>query len=379
MRARRGLRRRRFVLVLVLAVALLSATGDGSLRDGASSLAGEWWDCLAHQRPPTAFDDTFHVRREGSARSLGPTSTSAPAARTSTTMPRKALHGLHGSDGQARLPHVTVAVIDSGVEALHDDLRSSQVRAGVDLLNPCGDGRTDSSGHGTAVAGVIASSSRGAAAGVRLLPVRTSLDTGTGLRPVTAAGIVWATRHGADVINLSWASNSARPQALEHAAVRYAVNRGVVIVASAGNDPGKPVGYPAAYPEVIAVTSVDDRDRLSRFGSRGEGIDVAAPGSRVQTLAVNDGYRIGSGTSVAAPLVAATVARMKALNPKLSPGRIQTLLRQTSSPVHFPGVKGPGMPFGVLDLEAALRAVEADDTYADAGDVSVGRATGAGA
>lgn len=138
-------------------------------------------------------------------------------------MPRKALHGLHGSDGQARLPHVTVAVIDSGVEALHDDLRSSQVRAGVDLLNPCGDGRTDSSGHGTAVAGVIA--------------------------------------------------------------------------------------------------SVDDRDRLSRFGSRGEGIDVAAPGSRVQTLAVNDGYRIGSGTSVAAPLVAATVARMKALNPKLSRGR----------------------------------------------------------
>lgn len=371
MRARRDFRRRRLVLALVLVVALLSVTGGGNLRDDASSLAGEWWDCLAHQRPPTAFDENFRAQRQGTTRYLGRTGKSAPAERTSTTMPRKALNDLHGSDGQAQLPHVTVAVLDSGVEALHDDLRSSQVRAGVDLLNPCGDGRTDSSGHGTAVAGVIASSSRGAAAGVRLLPVRTSLSTGTGLRPITAAGIVWATRHGADVINLSWASNSAGPRFLEHAAVRYAVNRGVVIVASAGNDPAKPVGYPAAYPEVIAVASVDKGNRLSRFGSRGEGIDVAAPGSRVQTLAVNDGYRVGSGTSVAAPLVTAAGARMKALNPELSPARIQALLRRTSSPVHYPGVPDGGMPFGVLDLEAALRAVDADATSVHAHNASV--------
>lgn len=361
MRRVRGRRLQRVALALCAVVALVAhLQPDAAVH--ARALASEWVDCLRTGEPPTRYDELIDAYRAEVARAHR--LAGRPVEDTESlprVTPRSLLDRSRGSMvlGEARLPRITVAIIDSGIDGWHRELQGSEVRRGLDLLNPCGDGRTDVSGHGTAVAGVIASHSRGAASGVRLLPVRTSLGTGTSWRWLSATAIVWATDNGADVINISRASRSSRPSRVEQAAVRYATERGVVIVASAGNDPHRPVAYPAAYPEVIAVTSVDGRGQLSVFAAHHGGVDLAAPGSKVETLAVDGGYRIGSGTSIAAPLVTATVARIKAVNPQLGPRQIQHLLAQSSSPLPFGGPDGSPMPFGVLDVDAALRAAGA--------------------
>lgn len=352
---------RRLVALCTIAVAAVVYTSP-DIGSHARVLTSEWWDCARSGDPPTRYDRLIDAYRSEVARTrrLAGRPVEDRAALPLVTPrsindPSRRRLGV----GDTGLPALTVAIVDSGIDGWHQDLRSSQVLRGVDLLNPCGDGRTDVSGHGTAVAGVIASESVGAASGVRLLPVRTSLGTGTGLRLLNAAGIVWATDNGADIINLSRASLSSRPSHLEHAAVRYATSRGVIIVASAGNDPRRPVAYPAAYPEVIAVTSTDGHGQLSVFAAHRGGVDLAAPGSKVSTLAVDGGYHVTSGTSIAAPLVTATVARLKAVNPQLGPRQIKHLLTHTAAPLPFGGPGGADMPFGVLDVEAALRAAGA--------------------
>lgn len=354
-------RLRRLATLCTIAVAVVAYTVPEA-GSHARVLAKEWWDCLRTGEPPTRYDELIDAYRAEVARTrrLAGRPVEDRSALPLVT-PRSLLDDSRRSlvVGDAGLSSVTVAIIDSGIDGWHSDLRSSQVLRGLDLVNACGDGRTDVSGHGTAVAGVIASESRGAASGVRLLPVRISLGTGAGLRWMVAGGIVWATDNGADVINLSRASSSLRPSRVERAAVRYATRRGVVIVASAGNDPHRPVAYPAAYPEVIAVTSTDGLGHLSVFAAHRGGVDLAAPGSKVSTLAVDDGYRTGSGTSIAAPIVAATVARLRAVNPQLGPRQIQNLLVTTSAPLPFGGPGGSQMPFGALDVEAALRAAGA--------------------
>lgn len=361
MRQRRRLGSHRLLLVSSLVIALIAQLYPDTATH-SRVLAAEWWDCLRSGQAPTRYDELIDAYRAEVARTRR--LAGHPVEDTDAlplVTPRSVLQSARGSLvlGDAALPKVTVAIIDSGIDGWHADLHGSEVLPGLDMLNPCGDGRTDVTGHGTAVAGVIASQSLGAAAGVRLLPVRVSLGTGRALRWMSAAAIVWATNNGADVINLSRASASSRPSRVEHAAVRYATDRGVVIVASAGNSPRRPVAYPAAYPEVIAVTAIDGRGHLSVFAARHGGVDLAAPGSRVETLAINGGYKVGSGTSVAAPLVAATVARIRAVNPQLGPRQIQHLLVQSSSPLPYGGPNGAEVPFGILDVDAALRAAGA--------------------
>lgn len=361
MRTLRAPQRGQLVMVLAVVVALAVSTSP-DLGTHGRVLANEWWDCLRTGEPPVRYEALINAYREEVARTRRLAGLpvedrdSLPVVSPSSVLDRS-----RGAlvVGDSHLPDVTVAIIDSGIDGWHPDLRGSVVLPGLDLVNPCGDGRTDVHGHGTAVAGVIASQSFGAASGVRLLPVRTSLGTGRALRWMGAAAIVWAANNGADVINISRASASVRPSRLEHAAVRYATDRGVAIVASAGNDPSRPVAYPAAYPEVISVTSTDGYGQLSVFASHRGDVDLAAPGSRVETLAVDGGFRTGSGTSIAAPIVAATVARLKAVNPQLGPRQIKDLLASTASVLPYGGPGGADMPFGLLDVEAALRAAGA--------------------
>lgn len=352
---------RRLATAITIAVALVvSSSPDAGMH--ARLLASEWWDCLRTGEPPTRYEtliDAYRAEVAQARRRAGVPVEPQDASRV--VRPRSVNDRSRGAlvAGDAGLGDVTVAIIDTGIDGWHPALRDSVVLPGLDLVNPCGDGRTDVNGHGTAVAGVIASHRSGAATGVRLLPVRTSLQTGTGLRALNALAIVWATDNGADVINMSRSSTSSRPSRLEHAAVRYATEQGVVIVASAGNKPDRPVSYPAAYDEVIAVTSTDGYGKLSGFATHVGAVDVAAPGSRVETLAVDGGYRIGSGTSVAAPIVAATVARLRSVNPQLGPHQIQHILASTAAPLPYGGPDGTTMPFGLLDVEAALRAAGA--------------------
>jgi subtilisin family serine protease len=265
---------------------------------------------------------------------------------------------------------ITVAVIDSGVEATVVNLRG-QVLIGIDMVDPRHrNGWHDpvfAGGHGTGTASIVAGTGRGnrvygIAPDARILPVRVLNQNGVGPDARVALAIRWATDHGADVINLSLGTAGDEITDLDrrrqHAAVRYAVRHGVVVVAGAGNNgPDNPRPfYPAAFPEVIAVGGTNhEGTRPVRFSDRGDWVDVAAPAVMIRNTN-NDGTAgAATGTSFAAPAVAAVVALMLEANPWLSPVRVRRILASTARDLGEQG-KDPETGAGIVDAAAAVRA-----------------------
>lgn len=258
---------------------------------------------------------------------------------------------------------VTVAVVDTGVDLNHPELAPLLV-AGQDLVNWApgsvpksgwvfeGDfmgvdsDPQDEVGHGTHVAGTIACVSNNATgvAGVtwrtRLMPVRvlariretaTGRISGTGSSVDIAAGIRWATDHGAQIINMSLGGYGDAQ--VEREAVAYAISRGVVVVAAMGNDNTDQPHYPSAYPDVVAVGATDASDRRASFSNRGNWIDVAAPGVQIQSTYWDDTYASLSGTSMATPHVAGVAALILAIAPTTTPAQVANILRNTAKPL----------------------------------------------
>ncbi|NGO73502.1 type VII secretion-associated serine protease mycosin, partial [Streptomyces boncukensis] len=269
---------------------------------------------------------------------------------------------------------VTVAVLDTGVDARHPDLRDN-VRGGTDLLRMgARRGEGNWARHGTAMAGIIAGHGHGPGgrAGVlgvapeaRILPVRVLLEESDPQRAkarkarggALADGIRWAADHGADVINLSLGddSDSASPDAREDAAVRYAQRKGAVVVASAGNggERGDHVSYPAAYPGVIAATAVDRHGARAPFSTRRWYATVAAPGKDIVIADPDGTYYEGWGTSAAAAFVSGAVALVRAAHPGLSPWQIKELLSDTArNPPE--GGRSDALGTGTVDPAAAI-------------------------
>lgn len=217
-------------------------------------------------------------------------------------------------------PPVTVAVIDSGVCLNHPDLAGKFV-AGWDFVED-DDLPQDDFGHGCGVAGVIAANGNngigiaGIAPNARIMPLRVLDAQGLGSFSDVAAAIIYATDSGAQIINLSLAGPSTAPVVED--AVNYATSRGVMIIASAGNAGVETVWYPAAYPAVIAVGSVDQTLERSSFSNYGAGIDIVAPGRDIYTTSVNGDYMTMTGTSFAAPQVTGIAALARAFNTFLS-------------------------------------------------------------
>lgn len=199
---------------------------------------------------------------------------------------------------------VTVAVIDSGVDRRHPQLRG-RVLDGADFLDPGGDGTRDCAGHGTGVASIIAAGEdagvafRGLAPGVRILPVRVSeqqvVEGRESGRTVSAAGFAravrWAVDHDADVLNLSVVLYADDPDVRD--AIDYAVRRDVIVVAAAGNlhDSGDPLPYPAAYDGVLGVGAVTPTGTRATFSQTGTYVDLVAPGSDVLMAAPGQGHQ----------------------------------------------------------------------------------------
>ncbi|OIJ66725.1 type VII secretion-associated serine protease mycosin [Streptomyces mangrovisoli] len=271
---------------------------------------------------------------------------------------------------------VTVAVLDTGVEDDHPDLKGN-VLAGKDLIG-FGAKRGDRAWarHGTAMAGIIAGHGHGAgdsegvmgiAPEAKILPVRVILEDGDSARTkarttrgnALAEGIRWAADHGADVINLSLGddSASAHPEPTEDEAVQYALKKGVVVVASAGNggEKGDHVSYPAAYPGVIAAAAVDRYGTRASFSTRRWYSAVAAPGVDVVIADPDHKYYEGWGTSAASAFVSGAVALLKSAYPQLTPAQVKTLLEDTArnAPV---GGRDDSRGFGFIDPAAALKA-----------------------
>ncbi|MFI8103067.1 type VII secretion-associated serine protease mycosin [Streptomyces sp. NPDC086023] len=273
---------------------------------------------------------------------------------------------------------VTVAVLDTGVDGSHPDLRGAVV-PGTDLIGfGAQRGQRSWARHGTAMAGIIAG--RGHGTGRRqgvlgiapeadILPVRVILEEGDPGREkaradkggALAQGIRWAADHGADVINLSLGddSESAHHEAAEDEAVQYALAKGVVVVASAGNggEQGDRASYPAAYPGVIAVTAVDRDGTRAPFSTRRWYATVSAPGVDIVIADPDRSYYEGWGTSAAAAWVSGTVALVRAAHPDLSPAQIKRLLADTArnGPA---GGRDDARGHGLVDPAAALAAAE---------------------
>jgi subtilisin family serine protease len=175
--------------------------------------------------------------------------------------------------------NVAVAVIDSAVDARHPDLRGAVTRS----FNAAGrpDAATDY--HGTAVAGIIRAHGlvEGAAPEAEILAVRAfrfskDADSPTTTTHILISAVDWAVRNGARILNMSFIG--AHDPALQQI-LSIAIRSGVVVVAAAGNGgPTAPPVYPAAYPEVIAVTAIDERDQRYQYANRGSYIALAAPG-----------------------------------------------------------------------------------------------------
>lgn len=223
--------------------------------------------------------------------------------------------------------NVAIAVIDSAVDARHPDLRGAVARS----FNA--DGRPDAAPdyHGTAVAGIIRAHGlvQGAAPGAQILAVRAFRASGEIGGPTTTTHILisavdWAVRNGARVLNMSFIGS--HDPALQQI-LSAANGKGVTVVAAAGNG-GPTAGpvYPAAYPDVIAVTAVDERDQLYQYANRGSYIALAAPGVDILAPVERGGYAYVSGTSFAAAYVSAIAALLLERDPSLDSKAILELL-----------------------------------------------------
>ncbi|MCL6458427.1 MAG: S8 family peptidase, partial [Gorillibacterium sp.] len=252
---------------------------------------------------------------------------------------------------------VIVAVVDTGVDLTHPDLQGRLI-PGFNAINN-DQSPLDDVGHGTHVSGIIAAAVNNnlGIAGLTwnnpIMPVKVLDSSGAGNAYNVAQGIIWATDHGAKVINMSL-GNYAQADFL-HDAVKYAYDHDVVIVAASGNDNTSDPGYPAAYPEVIAVAATDSNSQKASFSNYGDYIDVAAPGVSIASTYTNDQYASLSGTSMASPHVAALAALIRSANPALKNIEVMDIMRNSASDLGTAG-KDTYYGFGEIDITRALEA-----------------------
>jgi hypothetical protein len=300
------------------------------------------------------------------------------------------------------MERIPVAVIDSGVDAGHPEL-AGKIAAARSFVG--GSARTDTLGHGTFVAGLIAAGVdngigiAGLAPSAELLVAKVVTPSHSIPVEAEARAIRWAVDHGARVINLSFGGvrDPLQPSRdsysrLEADAVAYAVQNGAVVVAAVGNGDQSPVSpwpyasYPAALPHVLGVGAIDRSGVVPTFSNRDQVFDdLAAPGVEILSTfprpltarfpacseqgyssCGSDEYREAEGTSFAAPQVSAAAAVLLSLRPQLRPEQVTTILERTASdlsPATGCSVCRPGRDaasgWGHLDVAAAISALSA--------------------
>ncbi len=283
-----------------------------------------------------------------------------------------------------------VAVLDSGIQVDHPDLRArlwtnpDEVPGngrdddtngfvddvhGANLVSRNAD-LTDEEGHGTHVAGIIAAQARngigvsGLAPDARVMVVKVLGTGNTGRSDVLAAGIRYAVGEGARILNVSINGNALNQRLRD--AVQGAVNAGATIVASAGNDRRDidvTPSYPASFQGsgVLTVTAIDRDGALWPNANRGlASVDMAAPGVDVLSTTTGSGDESRSGTSMAAPHVAGALALLASARPDLDQGVLRAALVATAR--RLPALSGQ-VGWGALDVSAALRLALPGDRW----------------
>lgn len=235
-----------------------------------------------------------------------------------------------------------IAILDTGVSQDHEDL-SSQIIANKDFTGSTS-GYNDINGHGThtaGIAGAVANNGIGVAGGCPqclLMNGKVLNDSGSGAYSWIANGIIWAADNGAQVISMSL-GGSTKSTTLERA-VNYAWNKGVVLVAAAGNSGNPSKSYPAAYTNVIAVAATNNRDQKASFSNYGaKWVDIAAPGVDIFSTWNNstDRYRYLSGTSMSTPFVASVAGLVWSTSYGTSPTAVRSRIEGTADKISGTG------------------------------------------
>jgi len=250
--------------------------------------------------------------------------------------------------------NVTVAVIDSGIDAGHPELANS-IADNFDALGSAEGPHI----HGTGIAGVIAAHGRlmGSAPEARIIAIRAFGGTASGAESssyVILKSLNYAAEHGAQIVNMSFAGPK---DAVIERAIAATAARGLVLVAAAGNAGAKsPPLYPAANPNVIAVSATDAQDRLFAASNRGNYVALAAPGVDIFLPAPDGKYQMTSGTSFSAAYVSGIAALLLERNFTLKPEALRMTLARTAHDLGSPG-RDDLFGDGEADAYAAVMAV----------------------
>ncbi|MFF0427677.1 type VII secretion-associated serine protease mycosin [Streptomyces sp. NPDC004520] len=271
---------------------------------------------------------------------------------------------------------VRVAVIDTGVDDVNPQLRKVvDAKAGKDYLKPDPknpsfgdekrgktDGTVDEVGHGTKVAGIIAAQPHdgtgfvGLAPEATIIPIRQNDEKNSGKSDTMAQAIDYAVKAGAKVINISQdTTQPMSPDSSMARSVAKAIEKDVVIVASAGNDGAdgeNKLTYPAAFPGVLAVASSDRNNERAVFSQSGPMVGVAAPGVDIVSTVPGGGQCVDNGTSFSAPYVAGVATLLRAKYPKWTAAQIITRIEQTA--VRSINGRDNHVGWGVVDPVKAL-------------------------
>lgn len=253
---------------------------------------------------------------------------------------------------------IVIAVVDTGVDLNHPDLKN-RLTKGYNVIenNHYPD---DDNGHGTHVAGIIASetNNREGTAGItwynKIMPIKVMEAEGYGTTFDIAKGIVWAVDHGADVINLSL--GNYEPSSLMKKAIDYAYKKNVVMVAAAGNDNTSQPSYPAAYDKVLGVSAISYTGTRASFSNYGDYIDVTAPGVQIPSTYFNQQYAALSGTSMATPHVAGLAGLLLSVNSELKNNEVMNIIKNSAYDIGDPG-DDPEFGRGLIDVRKALDIV----------------------
>jgi len=245
-------------------------------------------------------------------------------------------------------PPVRIGILDSGVDLTHP-LLAGLLGPGTNLLKPS-EPPLDENGHGTHVAGIIASAAgtwwqKEADTSFTLHPVKIFDQTGYGRIGDIVQALYWCAEAGLHIVNLSFGTDLKTSRALQRA-VRDAQRAGLLLIGAAGNDGRRgAVDFPGRYAEVLAVAASTRSDRLAPYSSAGPEVDLIAPGSGVLSLAPGGGFVRMSGTSMAAPHVTAAAALLMQAEPHLGPAGVRERLGATAEwlPDIAPRAQGAGM------------------------------------